>query len=186
MDTISLILHVTAAVVFVGPQVLMLFAVVPASWLIDDEEMRRRVVGVVARRFGMIAAGSLVLLLITGLYQYVAVVPPAIFDAPGRADGPSFNAIFFVKMMLVATLVALIFVHTFRYSRRIGALSDEVIALERDPSPARREEGRRRAAELERQRWRSFTFSAGILVMSLITLWFGVALSQEITAWALR
>ena len=122
------------------------------------------------------------LLLITGLYQYVAVVPQAIRQAPDS----TFNAIFAAKMILFAGLVVLIYIHTYRYARRISTLSDQVIALERDPSPARREEGRARANELERARKRSFTFSVLILVTSLLTLWFGVALSQAVSAWAQR
>ena len=181
--TISLIIHVTAAVILVGPQVLMFFAVVPASWLIeDDERLKRAVVGVVARRFGILAAIALVLLLVTGLYQYVAVIPQAIRQAPDSR----FAAIFAVKMLLFTLLIGLIYVHTYRYARRIAALSDQVIALERDPSAERREAGRARADELERTRQRSFAFSALILATSLLTLWFGVALGQEVTAWAQR
>jgi len=184
VTTISLILHVTAAVILVGPQVLMFLAVVPASWLIeDDEKLKRALLRVVAGRFGRLAAISLALLVITGLYQYFAIVPPNVREAPNDYN---FGVIFTLKMMMFVLLVILSGVHTYRFSKRITDLSDRVIALEGDPSSARREEGRVLAGELERARLRSFAFSAGILGVSLITLWLGVALGHESFAWAQR
>ena len=184
METISLAIHATAAVILVGPQILMFLAVVPATWLIeDDEQLKRAILGVVARRFGMLAGVSLVVLLITGLYQYFTIVPEHIRDAQ---NDYVFGVIFSLKMMMFTLLIILIYVHTYRFSRRIGALSDQVIALQADPSPIRREEGQTLAGELERARQRSLTFSALILVVSLLTLWFGVALGHESFAWAQR
>lgn len=184
MDTIALILHVTAAAILVGPQVLMFFAVVPATWLIeDDERLKRSVLRVVAGRFGMLAAGSIVVLLVTGLYQYYTLVPLQIREAPNNYV---FGAVFSTKMLMFTLLVGLIFVHTRLYSRKISALSDEVMALERDPSAAGRELGRTRAAELEVARRKSFTFSTIILATSMFTMWLGVALGHESFSWALR
>jgi len=66
MGTISLAIHVTAAALFVGPQILMFFAVIPATWLIEDnEKLRRQVTRVVAARFGMLAMIAIVLLVVT-------------------------------------------------------------------------------------------------------------------------
>ena len=66
--TISLILHVTAAVILVGPQILMFLAVVPSTWLIEDNEaLRRAVLRVVAGRFGMLSVLAIAVLVITGV-----------------------------------------------------------------------------------------------------------------------
>jgi len=182
MPTISLIIHVTAAAVLVGPQILMFFAVVPATWLIeDDEKLKRAVLKVVAGRFGMLAGVAIVTLLVTGLYQYYTIVPEHVRAAP---NDYMFGIIFSIKMLLFVTLIVLIYLHTFRYSKKIATLSDQVIALESDPSSARREEGRRIADDLERARQKSFGFSTFILLASLLTLWFGVALGHESFAWA--
>lgn len=184
METISLAIHVTAAAVLIGPQVLMFLAVVPATWLIeDDEQLKRALLRVVARRYGMLAGVSIVVLLITGLYQYFTIVPEHIRAAP---NDYVFGAIFSLKMILFTLLIILIYIHTYRFSRSIGTLSDQVIALQADPSPMRREEGRALADELERARQRSFSFSVLILGVSLLTLWFGVALGHESFAWAQR
>ena len=79
MDTISLGLHVFFASILVGPQVLLFLAVVPATWLIEDEGLRRSVTRVVTRRFGVLSGISLVGLLATGLYQFYSdgIVPVA-------------------------------------------------------------------------------------------------------------
>lgn len=184
MGTISLILHVTAAVALVGPQIIMFFAVVPATWLIeDDEKLKRALLKVVAGRFGMLAAASIIVLLVTGLFQYYTIVPENIRAEP---NDYMFGLIFSMKMLMFTVLVVLIYWHAFRYGKKIAALSDQVIALESDPSAARREEGRRLADELERARQKSFGFSSFILIASLLTLWLGVALGHESFAWAQR
>ncbi len=177
METFSLMLHITAAAVLVGPQVLMFLAVVPATWLIeDDEQLKRRVLKVVAGRFGMLATASIVVLVLTGLYQYFTVLPPEIRANP---NAYAFGPIFSLKMILFTALLLLIYIHTYRFSRRIADLSDRVIDLESAPSPATRAEGRQLADELERARQRSFGFSVLVLGVSILTLWVGVALGSD-------
>jgi uncharacterized membrane protein len=177
VETFSLMLHITAAAVLVGPQVLMFLAVVPATWLIeDDEQLKRRVLKVVAGRFGMLATASIVVLVLTGLYQYFTVLPPEIRANP---NAYAFGPIFSLKMILFTALLLLIYIHTYRFSRRIADLSDRVIDLESAPSPATRAEGRQLADELERARQRSFGFSVLVLGVSILTLWVGVALGSD-------
>ena len=184
MDTISLVIHVTAAAILIGPQVLMFLAVVPATWLIeDDERLKRAILRVVAQRFGMLATASIVLLVVTGVYQYFTVVPEHIRAAP---NDYVFGTIFSLKMMTLTILIILIYLHTYRYSSRIGALSDQVIALQDDPFAKSADEARALRDELERARQKSFGFSVFILVASLVTLWLGVAMGHESFAWAQR
>ena len=163
MDTISLMLHVTAAAILVGPQVLMFLAVTPATWLVDDERLKRDILRVVAGRFGMLAAGSIVILLATGLYQFYFYVPEPIQQ---NMMDYRFGIIFIVKMTLVTVLLLLILTHTLIFSRRIARLSDAVIAGEEDPG------------QLEHARMQSFGFSVLLLVVSVSTLWLGVALGD--------
>ncbi len=165
MDTtISLMLHVTAAAVLVGPQVLMFLAVTPASWLVDDERLKRDILRVVAGRFGMLAGGSLVVLLATGLYQFYSKVPEHIQES---MMDYRFGIIFVVKMTLFTVLLLLILSHTLFFSRRIARLSDAVIAGEEDPG------------RLEYARMQSFGFSVLLLIISIAVLWLGVTLGHE-------
>ncbi|MCK9486578.1 MAG: hypothetical protein M0R73_07735 [Dehalococcoidia bacterium] len=164
MDTISLMLHVTAAAVLVGPQVLMFLAVTPATWLVDDERLKRDLVRVVAGRFGMLAGASLVVLLLTGLYQFYFYVPEAIQE---NMMDYRFGIVFVVKMSLFTVLVLLIFAHMIFFSRRIARLSDAVLAGEADPGT------------LEYARMQSFLFSVLLLLVSIAVLWLGVALGDH-------
>lgn len=171
MGLISMIIHVTAAAVFVGPQLLMFYAVTPATWLIDDEKLKRQLVSVVARRFGALAAISLVTLLVTGLYQFYTVVPDVIQE---EMMDFRFGMIFITKMTMFTVVVALVMVHAMVFARRIRRLSDAVEAGEAEP------------AELEQARMHSFLFSGLLLLASFATLWLGVTLGHAEYSYALR
>lgn len=171
MELVSLILHVSAAAIFIGPQLLMFYAVTPASWLIEDERLKRQVVGVIARRFGMLAGISLVVLLLTGLYQFYTVVPQPIQDS---MMDYRFGLIFVTKMTLFTGVVILVLLHAMIFSRRIRRLSE---AFDR---------GEATAAELERARMHSFLFSALLMLVSFGVLWLGVTLGHNEYSYVLR
>jgi len=181
MGAISIAIHVTAAVTLIGPQILMFFAVIPATWLIeDDEKLKRAITRVVAARFGMLAGISIVTLLVTGLYQYYTTVPASIRKAP---EDYLFGTIFPLKMLMFTILLILIYIHMYKYGRRIAALSDQVIAAQDDPFSKSTTEVNELRSELERARQKSFGFSIFILGTSLVILWLGVALGEPTVAW---
>jgi uncharacterized membrane protein len=167
MDTISLIIHVTAAALLVGPQVLLFLAVVPSTWLIEDERLRREVTRVVTARFGMISAAALVALLATGLYQFYQVVPEVIQD---DLSSFRFGPIFIVKMTLFTLLVILIAVHALVFGRRIARWSDAVIADPDDEAAA---------WQLDTQRRWSFLMALAMVLVSLAVLFLGVTLGHH-------
>ena len=163
MHLISLIIHVTAAAAFVGPQLLMFYAVTPASWLIEDEKLKRQVVSVIARRFGALAGISLVTLLVTGLYQFYAIVPQAIQD---DMMSYRFGYVFMTKMTMFTVVIILVMVHAMVFARRIRRISEAV------------EAGQATVAELDSARRASFLFSFLLLLVSLAVLWLGVTLGD--------
>lgn len=167
MDTISLIIHVTAAAVLVGPQVLLFLAVVPSTWLIEDERLRRDVTRVVTARFGMISGVAIVTLLLTGLYQFYEVVPEFVQD---DITGYRFGPVFIVKMTLFTLLLVMIAVHAFVIAPRIGRWSDAVIA---DP------DDQDAAWYLDSQRRWSFLLTLGMVLVSLAVLFLGVTLGHH-------
>ncbi|MEI7926453.1 MAG: hypothetical protein WCI61_09740 [Chloroflexota bacterium] len=182
MGTIALALHVTAAAILVGPQILMFLAVVPATWLIeDDERLKRGVTRVVAARFGMLATISIVVLIVTGLYQYYTIVPVNVRESP---EEYVFGPVFSLKMIMFVVTMVLIGIHMRYYGKRIAGLSDRVIAIQDDPFSASTEEANEVRIELERARQKSFGFSVFILGASLVTMWLGVALGHESFAWS--
>jgi uncharacterized membrane protein len=181
METIALAIHVTAAAILVGPQILMFLAVVPATWLIeDDEKLKRAITRVVAARFGMLATIAIVVLIVTGLYQYYTIVPVNVREAP---EEYYFGAIFSLKMLMFVVTMVLIGIHMRYYGKRIAGLSDRVIEIQDDPFSASTTEAAELRTELERARQKSFGFSVFILGASLVTMWLGVALGHEAFAW---
>ena len=162
MAELSLVLHVIAATLLVGPQVLLFFAVVPATWFVDDEQLRRDVTRTIVGRYGMIAGIAVVILLVTGLYQFYSVTPDYITE---DMSSYRFGWIFITKMTLFTMLIVLIGVHAV-VGRRIGRLTDQVIAGEGD------------AARLDDARRLSFMVSAGMMLVSIGVLVFGVLLGR--------
>ncbi|MDA0257053.1 MAG: CopD family protein [Chloroflexi bacterium] len=167
MDTISLILHVTAAAALVGPQLLLFGAVIPATRQLPEAE-RGAVTRVVTRRFGMLAGVALLTLLVTGLYQFYEVVPQAVQDEMNEFR---FGMIFITKMTLLVVLVALIVAHAMWLGPRIQRAVDEV----RDASSDAGDE----SEALRTLRRRSLWISGAMVGASLAVLALGVTLGHH-------
>ena len=162
MDNISLILHVSADVLFIGTQVILFLAVVPATWLIEDQRLRRDVTMVFTQSLAKLSAVALVLLLVTGLYQFYSVVPTAISD---DMMSYRFGTLFMTKMILFTIVVALVALHVV-VGRSVGQLTEAVIA------------GEGEEFELDNARRRSFLLSALLMFVSFAVLAFGVMLGR--------
>jgi len=171
MELISMIIHVTAAAVFVGPQLLMFYAVTPATWLIDDEALKRQLLAVIARRFGALAAISLVTLLVTGLYQFYTVVPDPIQE---EMMDYRFGLIFVLKMTMFTAVLGLVLLHAMVFARRIRRLSAAVETGDATPE------------ELQLARMHSFLISGVLMLASIATLWLGVTLGHIEYSYVLR
>ena len=159
-------LHVLFVSLLVGGEVLLFFAVVPSTWLIGDEGLRRQVTVVVARRFAAIVGVSLTGLLLTGLAMFYTdiYVPP---DVRENIMDFHFGRVFVTKMTLFVVLVAMIAVHGVVFGRRIARISDAVEAGEMD------------AGELEQARRNSFLFSAFMVLVAVVLLFLGAALGDH-------
>jgi uncharacterized membrane protein len=163
MDTISLILHVTAAAALVGPQLLLFVAVVPAARQLPDAE-RAAVTRAVTRRFGVLAAVALIVLLATGLYQFYERVPEPIQE---EMTDYRFGRIFMAKMTLFTLLLALIVAHAAWLGPRIQRAMEAA------------EEGGREAEALRTLRRRSIGVSVAMFAASLAVLALGVTLGDH-------
>ena len=167
MHTLSLVIHVTAAALLVGPQVLLFLAVVPSTWLIEDERLRREVTRVVTARYGMIAGIALVALVITGVYQYVSMVPA---DIRNHLADYRFGSIFMAKMGLFAVFLGLLLFHVLFVARRIGRALDAVLAD--GPNPEN-------TYALENARRISLMVSLAMVVVAVAVLVLGVMLGSH-------
>ncbi len=170
MDTISLILHVTAAATLVGPQLLLFGAVIPATQALPEVE-RGAVTRVVTRRFGMLAGVALVVLLATGLYQFYEVVPEAVQD---EMTDFRFGMIFISKMTLFTLLIGLIVAHAAWLGPRIQRELDAVGAAGGD------------AEALRALRQRSLWVSSAMVAASLGVLALGATLGHHDYSYATR
>ena len=174
MTTFSLVIHVIAAAALVGPQLVLFLAVIPATWLIPEERLRRDVTRVVTARFGMLAGVSLVLLVATGLYQFFAGVPNDVRD---NLSDYRFGSIFMVKMLFFVIFIVLLAVHTVVIGRRVRRLSDRLIANQGDEEAE---------FALESQRRLSFVLSFFMLLTAFFVLALGVMLGDHNYAYELR
>ena len=115
LPLISRVVHVATAIVLVGGSVFMRFALMPAAEELGQAEhdgLRERVLG----RWRRVVHGGIALLLLSGLYNYLAVMRPA-----HQGDGP-YHMLVGIKMLIrqrerfnLATLLTRTVRHYYRY-----------------------------------------------------------------------
>jgi len=154
--------HILAATIWVGPQVFMFVAAVPAVRTIEDMQIRAKVMRVITTRFNYLAWGALAVLVVTGianLYEHDLDVDQ-LFDR-------NFGVIFQVKMTLLIATVILTGLHSHVFGPRLLEMQESATA-EADIAPTRR--------------W-SIIISAGNLLLALAIVFCGALLNSS---WALE
>ncbi len=125
-------IHILAATIWVGPQVFMFVAAVPAVRTIEDMQVRAKVMRVITTRFSYLAWGALAVLVVTGianLYEHDLDV--------GQLFDLNFGVIFQVKMTLLIATVILTALHTFVLGPRVLSMQESAVD-EADIAPIRR------------------------------------------------
>jgi uncharacterized membrane protein len=156
---------VLSAAVLVGGELLLLLAVTPATWLIDDETLRRAVTRVVARRFARMTVAALVVLTASGIYLFVQFVPQPIRE---NMNDFRWGSVFAIKMLLFFLMLVLIGVHGMVFGPRIARASELAIAGDEDA-----------AWRLENIRRTSLLLSLALLVVTVAVLASGVVLGNH-------
>jgi len=110
-DAITPWIHIVAVSVWLGPQFFMFLVTVPALRAVDDAEARLRILRVINRRFGWLAWGAMIVIVLTGISNIFQVGADAPFDL-WSTDFKFFH-LFSLKMTLLAVVVLLTAVHTF-------------------------------------------------------------------------
>jgi len=120
LNLVVLWVHLLSAVIFIGGSYFMWFVVVPASRLMtQDESERTQIVGKIAKKFGRIVNPTLVILILTGIYNatwYVSSVSSLVIY-PGT--------ILLTKMGLVAVLIFLVYLNNAYFGKQILRLGRE-------------------------------------------------------------
>ena len=155
LDAVVLWIHLLSAVLFVGGSLFIWLVVLPASKLIaEDESERMQIIEKIARRFGRITNITLVVLVLSGVYNASWYLPStgALFDT-------YLGNLLLVKIVLVIVLVALIYLHGLYFGRKIVRLARE-----------------RKLEELKKVRKQSRIVSAINLVLMMMILVFAIFL----------
>lgn len=120
IEAIILWLHLMAAIVFVGGSFFMWLVIVPVSHQIaEDEAERTKIVSRIAKRFGLVASISLIILVVTGIYNATWYLP-SLSSISGKG-----GAILLIKVVLVAIMIVFIYIHNVYFGRRITRLANE-------------------------------------------------------------
>lgn len=117
-NAIVLFIHLLAAVLFIGPQIFLVAAGVPAARTVQDLKQRATAVRMMTGRFGWIGGGALVVLLITGVINYMHS------SDNGDLDFKRFFIVLQIKLTLVAVVVVGTLLHGAVFGRRLQALQE--------------------------------------------------------------
>lgn len=157
-------LHLLAITVWIGPQIFLFAAAIPAVRTIEDAESRSRVMRVIVTRFGWLAWGALVVIVVTG----VANIFQTDSDARGldiwNSDEARWGRIFMEKMFFVVIAVALTAFHSIYVGPRQLQIAEQMDA---DP------------AEIRNLRRLSITISSFALLASIAALYMGSVLANH-------
>ncbi|MFZ3219884.1 MAG: CopD family protein [Rhodoferax sp.] len=106
-DTFKL-LHLVAAIVWMGGMTFMLLALKPAAMALLEPQPRARLMGVVWQRFFVMVLIAIVVLLVTGTHLYTAA-----FKATKAATGVGSVALGWNAMLVLGMTMVLIFGHIY-------------------------------------------------------------------------
>jgi putative copper export protein len=140
-------LHLLAMAFWLGPQALLFLAVVPATRSIPEPRLRAQVMGLITRRFGVLGGASLFVLLLTGLWQAVEMVP-----SWSALVSTVYGRLLLAKGTLGLLMAALTALHSFVLGPRLIAATAEG------------------SVEVERLRRLSVAASAGAFLLSLVVV----------------
>src|SRR5206468_6804994 len=117
-DALVLWIHILAAAIFVGPQVFLFVAAVPAMRTIEDVQQRTRATRTLTTRFGWIAGGALVVLILTGIQNVMHA------NDNHDLDADRYWITLQVKLTLVVVVVVLTGLHGGLIGRRLLKLQE--------------------------------------------------------------
>src|SRR3972149_4680767 len=123
-ESITPWLHILAVTVWVGPQFFMFVAALPAIRAIEDPAVRVKVMRIIIYRFGWLAWGAMIVIVLTGisnLFQEANEPGSNIWDPDYR-----YFQIFSTKMVLVGLTVLLTAAHTFFVGPRQPRIAEEM------------------------------------------------------------
>jgi putative copper export protein len=147
LSAVPLWIHVIAATIWVGSQVMMFVVVIPSVRLTEGAT-RQQLMASVTTRFGYLGFGALLLLVLTGLDNINRYAPSDVFDH-------RYGYILAIKLIMVAAVIGLTALHTM-------SLGPRLLALQSRPSVP--------GAEVASMRRQSIIVSVTTLLLSIAIL----------------
>lgn len=155
-------LHLLAITVWIGPQFFLFIAAIPALRTVEDVETRTRVMRTIVTRFGWMAWGAMLVIILTGVSSIFQTGDDAPFDL---SDGDyRWGRLFAEKMVFVALAIGMTAVHTIYVGPRQLQISEQMNA---DP------------AEVRNLRRLSIAISGLGLLASIAALYMGAVLANH-------
>ncbi len=122
LNDIVLWIHIFSAIFFVGGSFFIWVIVVPASYKItDDEKLRTRIVGLIGKQFALFTNITLIILIITGIYNstwYLNYNISALFTTTG-------GRILFIKIILVGAMIIIMYGNNIYHGKRLMKMARE-------------------------------------------------------------
>ena len=123
LDLIILWIHIFTAIFFIGGSFFIWLVVYPESFKItDDEKLRTRIVGRIGKRFAVFTNASIIILILTGLYNATWYLGPDFIHALLYTAG---GQILFVKGIVVVAMVLLMYSNNMYHGKRIMKMAQE-------------------------------------------------------------
>lgn len=157
LNAINLFVHILAAVVFIGPQIFLVAAGIPAARTVQDLKQRGAAIRMMTGRFGWIGGGALIVLVITGVINYIHS------NNNGDLEFKRFFVVLQIKLVLVALVIIGTVMHGAIFGRRLQQLQED------DASDA----------EIARVRRWSGLMSATTLTLSIAILFLAALLGSD-------
>jgi uncharacterized membrane protein len=134
-ESITPWIHIVAVTMWLGPQFFMFLATAPALRLIEDPQLRLRVVRVITTRFNHLAWIAMAVIVLSGISNLSQVAND--FDHVFDTDYRYFQ-IFSTKMVLVGLAVLFTALHTKVVGPRLLQLQEEMASEEAEIARLRR------------------------------------------------
>lgn len=114
LSSVIKFLHLLATVTWIGGMVYINFVLIPSLAVINSSE-RGKLMGTVAKRFGMLSGGSVAVLLVTGL---ISTPSPLLFNLH-----TTWGATLAIKHLVVLSMIIIGLLITFRIAPKLQSLA---------------------------------------------------------------
>ncbi len=160
----SVVVHILAAMMWVGGMLFLVLVLMPALRLIEDDRLRAKLIRVTGMRFRLVGWACLAVLLVTGYVNLAARGLGGEILATPEFWATGYGRTLGWKLLLFIAVLSLSATHDFMIGPRAGALQ------RRDPG------GR----EAQRMRFMAVWFGRFNLLLSLIIVIVGVLLVRGV------